>query len=84
MVGIDNVVGSAFEIIGPSPINFIRVEVGDDYGGTNLTGQAAIVFEADVGGGGAIYYDSDHEDPGFTTIATLESGTVVASDIDLF
>ena len=61
----------------PPAVNFIRVSVGSDYDGTNSTLQAAFVFEVDESGdGGALYYDSDPVDPGFTTIATLESGTV--------
>ncbi len=60
--------------------NIAFTVVDAEYDGTNEMGQAGFVYELNEDGGGTLYYDSDPEDPGYTTIAQTE-GDIGATDI---
>ena len=66
-----------------NPGKFATIAVA--YNGTNsgLSGHNVYVFETNPAGGGTLYYDADTQDPGYTVVATLDSGTVTAADIVL-
>ncbi|MGH6718036.1 MAG: calcium-binding protein, partial [Alphaproteobacteria bacterium] len=65
------------------PAKFATIAVAYDGTNSGLSGDNVYVFDANPAGGGTLYYDADTLDPGYTVVATLDSGTVTAADIVL-